>query len=252
MKELNKSDNQYGSLDPEKIYFVEKFGYLIKKINGGYGGPVQNALFDRINGAVSEFKTDLPNIVHDLEINRLKYISDQSTEKIKIYNRESKTKIDDSLKSEEKPIAINEKINSIQKNIADKIKAAPKIKSERLLERQTQYGDSDKSVKIEKRSTSLLKPSLAIIREQQRLKRIQAMEQKQESILVKNIKTSTIVKKPITTKPIPTKPITKHPIINQRQIAKEKKIPVQELTEWERKWHKYDGDIIGEDFKGYS
>lgn len=34
-------------------------------------------MFDRINNAVSEFKADLPNIVHDLEINRLKFISNK-------------------------------------------------------------------------------------------------------------------------------------------------------------------------------
>ena len=77
MKQLNKSDNQHVFLDPEKVYFVEKFGYLVKKINGGYGGPVQEALFARINNAVNNFKTDLPNIVHNLEINRLKRISSQ-------------------------------------------------------------------------------------------------------------------------------------------------------------------------------
>ena len=72
MRQFDNSANQFGSLDPEKIYFVEKFGYLMKKINGGYSRPVQDALYDWIKSAVNDFKTDLPDIVHNLEINRLK------------------------------------------------------------------------------------------------------------------------------------------------------------------------------------
>ncbi len=44
MKQLSKNDNQFGFLDPEKVYFVEKFGYLVKKINGGYGDLVQKSI----------------------------------------------------------------------------------------------------------------------------------------------------------------------------------------------------------------
>ncbi len=80
MKQLSKSDSQFDFLDPEKVYFVEKFGYLVKKIDGGYGGPVQEALVDRIISIVNDFKTDLPNIVHNLEVNRLKIISRQKRE----------------------------------------------------------------------------------------------------------------------------------------------------------------------------
>ncbi|MBU0528635.1 hypothetical protein KKF86_02625 [bacterium] len=258
MRQLNNSDNQIGSLDPEKIYFVEKFGYLIKKINGGYGRPVQDALYDRIKSAVNNFKTDLPDIVHNLEINRLKSISNRSIDKVAIYSNKSIAKSDDSCKSDETKTTINERINSIQKNISDKIKAAPQIRSEKIQERQNQSIVMEKPVlqqtviekeieisnddvrlsmqlhKIENKASSILKPSMAIIKEEQRLKRIKAMKQKMDSFNKKSI----------------TNPILKS--VSEKSTTKPKHIPVQELTEWERKWHKYDSDVINEEFTGYS
>ena len=246
----HNSNNQIGSLDPEKIYFVEKFGYLMKKINGGYGRPVQDALYDRIKSAVNDFKTDLPDIVYNLEINRLKSISDRSIIGEETNTRNFIAKPKESIKSVEAPKTINEKINSIQKIISAKIKAAPQIKSEKLLERQTQpnvfgkplikqtltedkieslTGDvslSKQSGIVENKVTSILKPSVAIIKEEQRLKRIKAMKQKMDSVNKKSI-----------TNPIPKS-------VSEQSTTKPKLIPVQELTEWERKWHKYDSDII--------
>ena len=246
----HNSDNKISSLDPEKIYFVEKFGYLMKKINVGYGRPVQDALYDRIKSAVNDFKTDLPDIVHNLEINRLKSISDRSVIKEKTSTRNVIAKQKEPIKSAEKPKTINEKINSIQKTISAKIKAAPQIKSEKLLERQAQPnvlekpltkrritkekieslpGDvhlSKQSGIAENKSSSILKPSIAIIKEEQRLKRIRAMKQKMDSVNKKSI----------------TYPILKS--VSEQSTTKPKLIQVQELTEWERKWHKYDSDII--------
>ncbi|MCJ7802288.1 MAG: hypothetical protein MUP82_08030, partial [Candidatus Marinimicrobia bacterium] len=155
------------------------------------------------------------------------------------------------------------KINSIQKNISDKIKAAPQIKSEKLPERSTQTNVLEKplikqtaveekiepltddvrisknSIIIENKSSSILRPSIATIKEQQRLKRIQAMEQqKTDSNITKPVQEPTVSNKSITTKPISV------PTISKKHLAKPKHIPPQELTEWERKWHKYDSDII--------
>jgi len=246
----HNSDNKFGSLDPEKIYFVEKFGYLMKKINGGYGRPVQDALYDWIKSAVNDFKTDLPDIVHNLEINRLKSISDRSLIREETNTRNFIAKPKESIKSVEAPKTINEKINSIQKTISAKIKAAPQIKSEKLLERQAQPnvlekpltkqtiteekieslpGDvhlSKQSGIAENKASSILTPSIAIIKEEQRLKRIKAMKQKMDSVNKKST-TNLILKS-----------------VSEKSTAKPKHIPVQELTEWERKWHKYDSDII--------
>ena len=237
MKELNRSDNQFGSLDPEKIYFVEKFGYLIKKINGGYGSPIQNALFDRINGTVGEFKTDLPNIVHDLEIKRLKEISNRNTKRVNTGSRKSVTKTENYRKTDVITKKISEKIHEIEKTIAEKAKAdiqkisvKPKVK-QNVIEKEIDIfvDDLDKSKQtgtIPKKTISILRPSVATIREEKRLKDIKAKPFQKEEINAISV--------------------------NRKPNVKPQPKPVQELTEWERKWHKYDGDIIGEDFNGYS
>ncbi len=250
----NKSDSQIGVLDPEKIYFVEKFGYLIKKINGGYGGPVQEALFARINKAVQNFKTDLPNIVHDLEVSRLKSISIQNKAKIELRDIKSDIMPKIYSKSEEITKRISEKITNIQKSVSEKEITDAKIKSERLHKIQTQASElkkqfpkestiteeieididipnkkslSRESGQSEPVSSSILRPSIAIIREEQRLEQLKAIQGKRESSVIE---------------PARNKPADKPSRMS---------VP-PELTEWERKWHKYDSDIIGEEFNGYS
>ncbi len=237
MKQLNKSDNQYSSLDSEKIYFVEKFGYLIKKINGGYGGPVQNALFERINGAVNEFKIDLPNIVHDLEIRRLKEISNRNLKQAKASKLKPVSKSKVSSKTDVITKKISDKIHEIEKTIAEKAKA-DRLKAtvesqpkQTVIEKEIDIFVDDKvlskqSSNIKKKTSSILKPSIATIREEKRLESVKSKQYIKESL-----NTISVSKKP---------------------TVKSKPLPVQELTEWERKWHKYDGDIIGEDFNGYS
>ena len=258
MRQLNNSDNQFDSLDSEKIYFVEKFGYLMKKINVGYGRRVQDALYDRIKSAVNDFKTDLPDIVYNLEINRLKSISDRSIIGEETNTRNFIAKPKESIKSVEAQKTINEKINSIQKIISAKIKAAPQIKSEKLLERQTQpnvfgkplikqtltedkmeslTGDvslSKQSGIVENKVTSILKPSVAIIKEEQRLKRFKVMKQKMDSVNKKST-TNLILKS-----------------VSEESTTKPKHIPVQELTKWEKQRQKLESDIISEKFSRYS
>ena len=111
MIQLNKSDNQFGSLDPEKIYFVEKFGYLIRKLNEGYGDPIQKALFDRINRTVSDFKAEIPFIIHNLEMTRLISISNRNKEKMDTDARQPDYKSVVSSKSPE----ITKKISEVYK-----------------------------------------------------------------------------------------------------------------------------------------
>lgn len=228
MKQLNKSGNQIGSLDPEKIYFVEKFGYLIKKINGGYGGPVQDVLFDRINGAVNKFKTDLPNIVRNLEINRLKLISNRKT-KVEAIDLKPNLKSKVPSKTEVITKKINDKISEIERTIAENAKTESRNISvasqekQNVIEKEIDIIVDD--IVLLKQSSSILRPSVATIREEQRLEIMKAKQYKKESLNTASIR---------------------------KPIVKSKSIPVQELTEWERKWHKYDGDIISKDFNGYS
>ena len=237
MKQLNKSDNQFGSLDPEKVYFVEKFGYLVKKINGGYGGPVQNALFDRINGAVNQFKTDLPNIVHNLEIKRLKSISNRSVKQIDAKDFVPISNKSASSKTEEITKKISDRISEIEKTIAAKTQTDTQGRLDNSKEKQIVIEKeidiiienpilSKQSGSVGKSNSSILKPSIAAIREEQRLETIKAQQKKIESS--KN------------------RPVTK------QFVAKSKSIPVKKITEWERRWHKYDGDAIGKDFNGYN
>lgn len=242
MIQLNKSDNQYSSLDPEKIYFVEKFGYLIRKMNEGYGDPIQEALFDRINRAVSDFKAELPFIIHNLEMTRVISIFNQNKAKMDAHERQSGYKYVDSSKSPEITKKISERIKSIQKTTSDKIKIATRVKSEKSQERQVQHipvgkpsikrtvieeeidipiNDTlvlEQSSNTDRKDSSILKPSIAIIREKKRLELLKLMAQKKEVFNTESAR--------------------------KQQATKQKPKPVQELKEWEIKWHKYVTDII--------
>jgi len=256
VKQLNKSDNRIGSLDPEKVYFVEKFGYLIKKINGGYGNPVQNVLFDRINNAITDFKTDLPNIVYDLEVDRLKSISNQKNKSVdrKIHTNvllksdlSNSSRIVDTSKIISKKVNIAKKSVEARKMIVPKrAKTVTKIQSEEysqilknsndilkpsIIEREIDIPIDETlipkpSSSAKKVSSSILRPSAATVREEQRLERIKALQDSNEYVKAKK------VSKPTLTKPKP-------------QSA-------QKLTVWEKKWHKYYKDGIDDQLNGYS
>ncbi|MEE8341504.1 MAG: hypothetical protein V3R52_05350 [Candidatus Neomarinimicrobiota bacterium] len=220
MKQLSKKDNQFSSLDPEKVYFVEKFGYLVKKINGGYGGPIQDALFDRINKAVNKFTSDLPNIVKKLETERQKLISNQVKLNSKAATNEtykSKSKI--SARAAEATRKISEKINLVENVSKDQSSSVEKKEIEIINLLVAKH-----SGKIAEKTSSILRPSVAEIREVQRLEYNKAMQKKKESL-------DTSFK---------------------RKQIKPKPKPAQELTEWERRWHKYDNDMIDGDLNGYA
>ena len=256
MKQLNKSDNRIGSLDPEKVYFVEKFGYLIKKINGGYSNPVQNVLFDRINNAITDFKTDLPNIVYDLEVDRLKSISNQKNK-----NADSRIRTNGLLKSDSSNSSrivdtskiISKKLNIAKKSavakkmiVPERSKAATKNQPEEyspilknsngilkpsIIEKEIDIPIDEILIpkqpsSAKKVSSSILRPSAATVREEQRLERIKALQDSNEFAKAKK------VNKPTLTKPKP---------------QSDKK-----LTVWEKKWHKYYKDGIDDQLNGYS
>ncbi len=247
MKQISKSENQFGFLDPEKVYFVEKFGYLVRKINGGYGGPVQEALFVRINKTVNNFKNDLPNIVHNLEINRQRIISSQK--KINITGQISekyklKSKLPVSARAAEATRIISEKISAVEKESMAHKSDVPRIKpilreNKRPLS-NTQISNISKPIPkssvikkeievinllaakqasiLKNKTSSILRPSVAAIREEQHLEQLKTLLEKKELLKAKSI-----------SKPKPT----------------------QELTEWERRWHKYDSDLVDLEFNGY-
>ena len=241
MIQLKKSDNQFGSLDPEKIYFVEKFGYLIRKLNEGYGDPIEKALFDRINRTVSDFKAEIPFIIHNLEMTRLISISNRNKEKMDTDARQPDYKSVVSSKSPEITKKISERIKSIQNTTSDKIKIAAHVKSEKLQEKQTQHipvGKSpikrtviEKEIDIpiddtpvleqsnnDKKDLPILKPTIAAIREKKRSELLKLMGQRKKVFNTESVR--------------------------KQQVTEQKPQPVQELKEWERKWHKYVAGII--------
>ncbi len=252
MKQISKSEDQFDFLDPEKVYFVEKFGYLVKKINGGYGGPVQEALFDRINKTVNNFKNNLPNFVHNLEINRQKIISSQK--KINITGQISekyklKSKLPVSARAAEATRIISEKISTVEKegraHKSDVARMKPILRGNKRPLSDTQVSNISKPILkssvikkeievtnllaakqasiLKNKTSSILQPSVAAIREEQHLEQLKAMQEKKESLK--------------------SRPKSKQ--------AATKPKPVQELTEWERRWHKYDSDLVDLEFNGY-
>ncbi len=256
MRQHNKSDNRIGSLDPEKVYFVEKFGYLIKKINGGYGNPVQNVLFDRIDNTITDFKTDLPNIVYDLEVDRLKSISNQKNKSVGKQIHANSTLKSDSSHSRRlvstneiinKKVSIAEKSVEVRKMIVrEKPKTGIKTQSKEysqllmnsnnilrpsIIEREIDIPIEETllprpSSSVKTVSSSILRPSAATVREEQRLERIKMLQDDNESVKTKTDSKPTIIK---------SKP----------QQA-------QQLTVWEKKWRKYYNDGLDSQLNGYS
>ena len=102
----------------------------------------------------------------------------------------------------------------------------------------------------EKLSTSILKPSAAINREEQR----QHAENNDQNIKKsQRKKTEKIVKiKKITPKKVIHQKVKEQPseVVKSRPIAKQK--PSSKLTEWEKKWHKYDSGLNKDELNGYS
>ena len=223
MKQATNSSNRYDSLSPEKIYFVEKFGYLIKKINGGYGAPVQNALYERINGALDGFKLDLPNIVRELEIIRLKTIEIR-----KASNQQNKsTSVE---KSEQK---VSVETVEIAKQIRNKIESTERkvLPAKSVIEIEIDTAgidsfESDQYKNIESRSSSILQKSAAMVAEERRAESMRVIKKEEVDSAQKLVQQKVVKSTPIKT--------------------------AAEMTDWEKKWHKYDNDIMDDDLKGYT
>lgn len=220
MIKLNKSDSQFDSLDSEIIYFVEKFGYLIRKMSMGYGNPFRELLCDRIYNTIGDFKDDLPSIIQELEENRLKFNLKRNKANVDTIGRQSDYKTIVSSKSDEVTKEIRKKIKSIQNTTSDKIKASSYIKPEKLSERPTELVVVEKplskqSRNIKYKASSILIPSKAMIKETLRFKQIKTMQKKRGTLNTESM-------------------------------------PVQELTKWEKNRHKYNSDDLAEKYKGYS
>lgn len=224
MKQIKSTNSQSGFLDPEKVYFVEKFGHLLKKIDSGFGVPVQEALFQRIFMAVDDFKTDLPDVVRNLEKARLRGIGKNkkvvTKRKIELpnalTNRKPKVETDiiqKKVKSEKTESNLIEK-NVIETEIEIDVDIMEPQISEVITQQVEAVQQSDSNIK-----SSILQPSAATIREENRQKQIQRLSQKQpmQKVSVKKEKQFT---------PLVTRPLAR---------------PKKDLTVWERAWHRYGG-----------
>lgn len=209
MRQITREQNPSGFLDPEKVYFVEKFGYLIKNIDNGFGGPVQDALIQRIFKTVDKFKTDLPIVVRDLEKNRLKNVTKKKTNGSSIAKPQEQ--------SGPKPSQIKTATIENREQIKESASESKKKVIEAEIEVDINVKNTPQIVTTQtstiKRSP-ILKPSTAAIIEENRqrqLKKLQEkeLEEKQE-------------------KPIPL-------------VTRPKVRPKKELTVWERAWHRYGG-----------
>lgn len=224
MKQIIGENNRSSYLDPEKAYFIDKFGYLVKNINSGYGGPIQDALIKRIYSAVDQFRADLPDVVRDIEINRLKNLE----EKRKIL-AEQKTAVK-SVELEEKnvePIVTKETEEAVEKvdEIVQEVKqeevtvSQPEIEKE-LIETEIEISTKKELLKaavekpiIESKS-SILRPSAAAIIEENRQRQLRKVQEEKLAENENNIA----------------------PLVMRPNVK-----PKKELTVWERAWHRYGG-----------
>jgi len=219
MKQILGENNQSGFLDPEKAYFIEKFGYLVKNINSGYGGPIQEALIKRIYSAVDQFTADLPDVVRDIEINRLKNLEERrkiaAEQKENIVAEVEEKAIETSeVQKEEKaeeiiPEVKAEDTNNSQPNIVNE---SIETEIEVATKEETQEDIVEKP-KDESKST-ILRPSAAAIIEENRQRQLRKAQEEQ------------LAKKENDIAPLVMRPDVK---------------PKKELTVWERAWHRYGG-----------
>jgi len=220
MKQILGEKNQSGLLDPEKAYFVEKFGYLVKNINSGYGGPIQEALIKRIYTAVDQFRTDLPDVVRDIEINRLKNIEERQ----KIV-AEQKVKAESEVKEEKTIKPEVPKVEEKAEEVIPDIKTEDVKKSKPEIVKETIETEIEVSTKVEapiekvekpvvESTSSILRPSAAAIIEENRQRQLRKIQEEK------------LAKKENDIAPLVMRPNVK---------------PKKELTVWERAWHRYGG-----------
>jgi len=220
MKQILGEKNQSGLLDPEKAYFVEKFGYLVKNINSGYGGPIQEALIKRIYTAVDQFRTDLPDVVRDIEINRLKNIEERQ----KIV-AEQKVKAESEVKEEKTIKPEVPKVEEKAEEVIPDIKTEDVKKSKPEIVKETIETEIEVSTKVEapiekvekpvvESTSSILRPSAAAIIEENRQRQLRKIQEEK------------LAKKENDISPLVMRPNVK---------------PKKELTVWERAWHRYGG-----------
>lgn len=221
MKQTTGNNSQSGSLDPEKIYFVEKFGYLLKNMDNGFAGPIQEALIERIFLAVDKFRADLPDFVKGLEQKRLVNNAKAMTAKIAEKIDKQQRIIE---KKEETAKTDVQKVDSgiIETEIEINLEEPQKTKT------QDQAGNKKPTIlrpstilqnvmpkESAKKKTPILRPSAAAIIEENKLRQAKKLQEQ------KVIKSQDKNDKPLVTRP------------NFRSK--------KELTVWERAWRKYGG-----------
>jgi hypothetical protein len=213
MNQIIGDNNQTSELDPETAYFIEKFGHIMKNMNRGFSGHIQEALIQRIFFTVDQFRNDLPDFVKELEkqrlINNAKKVLARNAQK-----EVSVPKYEEFEKKSPKTDFWHRKKNEIIITEIDLDLDESQLKIIENLSRKdrTRHTDSlneaESDIQIGEKS-KLPRPSAAIALEEKRLKEQENISMDEEA---------------------------KKPTKGKSDSKKEK-----DMTVWERAWHKYGG-----------
>jgi len=108
-----KKEKKIRHLDEHKEYLAQKFGTLIESFGEGYGKPLQDELMKRLEGTISEFHTEVSELVEQLkEKSRVRYDRLQSMLEDESNTDNNSDEKPDEVTEWEKRLAENESVSN--------------------------------------------------------------------------------------------------------------------------------------------
>ncbi len=108
-----KKEKKIRPLDEHKEYLAQKFGTLIESFGEGYGKPLQDELMKRLEGTISEFHTEVSELVEQLkEKSRVRYDRLQSMLEDESNTDNNSDEKPDEVTEWEKRLAENESVSN--------------------------------------------------------------------------------------------------------------------------------------------
>ncbi len=108
-----KKEKKIRPLDEHKEYLAQKFGTLIESFGEGYGKPLQDELMKRLEGTISEFHTEVSELVKQLkEKSRVRYDRLQSMLEDESNTDNNSDEKPDEVTEWEKRLAKNESVSN--------------------------------------------------------------------------------------------------------------------------------------------